>query len=88
MPSPADILEKLRLASVQHGAAVKQIIADINVLGARLNALEEGHQQLVADVQALAGAQAQVDDEAGGQHDEAAAEQDGEDEEDAEFEEA
>ena len=47
MPLPPElqqlvtVVEKLRMASVQHGAAIKSLINDVGTLGHRLNAIDE-----------------------------------------------
>lgn len=97
MPVPFEvILENLRKASVQHGAAIKDARADIAAMAAdftkaleRLAAQEASLKQVVADLQTLAAAMGAQgvgvgDDEAPGGY----AGDDGEEEEDAEFEEA
>lgn len=76
------ILENLRRASVQHGAAIKQLIADVKTLGDRLNASEAEHNQEFANIQAAVtklGEALDPEGEAGASYDD--------DEEDAEYEE-
>lgn len=79
-PPLQEIIDKLRLASVQHGAALKQIIDDIRTLGLKQQETEANLAQLAKDIQAALGGA--VVDEAGEKY------ADEEDEEDAEYEEA
>lgn len=93
MPGPQEIIENLRRASVQHGAALKELREDVPAMANDLKALmqwkasaEKLIADLISDVQEMAAALNAGPDDGGGEaSDNYAAE---EEEEDAEYEEA